>query len=112
VSSELHEAINAVIIDQTWVTYERVGQDAVVAGTGLAADAILAMPQMQAIRAALLTAIDESPLGCPYLLQNGAEGAYGPNTCNRGCRDEPECITFGYPRLCESVIDWVLGGPS
>jgi hypothetical protein len=73
-----------------------------------AADAILAMPEMQAIRAALLTAIEESSLGCPYLLQNGAEGAYGPNTCNRGCRDEPECITFGYPRLCESVIDWVL----
>ena len=76
------------------------------------ADAILAMPEMQAIRAALLTAIEESPLGCPYLLQNGAEGAYGPDTCNRGCLDEPECITFGYPRLCESVIDWALGGAS
>ena len=73
----------------------------------LMADAVLSMPEMEAIRAALLTAIDESPLGCPYLLQNGAEGAYGPNTCNRGCRDEPGCVTFGYPRLPESVIDWV-----
>ena len=80
--------------------------------TGDEANAVLSMPEMEAIRAALLTAIDESPLGCPYLLQNGAEGAYGPNTCNRGCRDEPECVTFGYPRLPESVIDWVLGGPS
>lgn len=48
---ELHEAINLVIIDQTWVTYDRVGQDAVVAGTGLAADAVLAMPEMQALLA-------------------------------------------------------------
>lgn len=50
-SDKLHEAINAVIIDQTWVTYERVGQDAVVAGSGLAANAILALPEMQAMLA-------------------------------------------------------------
>jgi hypothetical protein len=51
VSGELHEAINEIIVDETWVTYERVGQDAVVAGTGLAADAILAMPEMQELLA-------------------------------------------------------------
>ena len=53
-SGELHETINAIIVDQTWVTYERVGQDAVVAGTGLAADAILAMPEMQEMLAEIV----------------------------------------------------------
>lgn len=32
---------------------------------------------------------------CPYALQNGEEGNYGPNTCHGGCIDEPECHTCG-----------------
>lgn len=37
---------------------------------------------------------DEPDLGmCPYLLQDGSEGAYGPNTCMGGCVDEPACDT-------------------
>lgn len=32
---------------------------------------------------------------CPYLLKNGEAGAYGPNTCHGGCREEPECVTGG-----------------
>lgn len=80
---ELHEAINAVIIDQTWVTYERVGQDAVVAGSGLAADAILALPEMQAIKVVLWH---------HYAQWDGS------NPC-------PEDMM---PDLPESVIDWVL----
>lgn len=49
----MHEGITVAIIDQTWVTYDRVGQDALVAGSGLATDAILALPEMQAIRKVL-----------------------------------------------------------
>lgn len=32
---------------------------------------------------------------CPYRLKNGEPGAYGPNTCHGGCREEPECVTGG-----------------
>ncbi len=72
--------------------------------------AIFAMPEMEAIREALRTALDMTPMGCPYLLQDGSEGAYGPNTCTEGCSDEPECVTYSYPRLPKSVIDWVMEG--
>lgn len=37
---------------------------------------------------------------CPYLLQNGAMGAYGPNTCRGGCVDEPVCVTAGPQYSC------------
>lgn len=30
---------------------------------------------------------------CSYLLKNGEDGAYGPNTCSFGCSEEPECQT-------------------
>ena len=70
------------------------------------ADAILAMPEMQAIKEALELMLDETPMGCPYLLQDGSDGSYGPNTCNQGCRDEPECMTCDYPRLPASVVEW------
>ena len=36
----------------------------------------------------------EAYAGCPYLLQNGAEGKYGPNTCIGGCWEEPSCVTM------------------
>ena len=72
--------------------------------------AIFAMPEMEAIREALREALDMTPMGCPYLLQDGSEGAYGPNTCTGGCSDEPECVTYGYPVLPKSVIDWVMEG--
>ena len=38
----------------------------------------------------------DDPGNCPYLLQNGEEGTYGPNTCGGfGCTTEPECSTCG-----------------
>ena len=70
-------------------------------------DAILDMPEMRAIREVLGEVIDSTPFGCPYLLQDGREGAYGPNTCNQGCSDEPECMTGDYFRLPKSVIEWI-----
>lgn len=33
---------------------------------------------------------------CPYLLKNGEEGAYGPNTCHAGCSQEPVCVTGSF----------------
>lgn len=37
----------------------------------------------------------DDPGQCPYILQNGEEGEYGPNTCDRGCNQEPICQTCG-----------------
>ncbi len=71
------------------------------------ADRILGMPEMQAICAALQVALDETPMGCPYLLKNGAEGAYGPNTCMSGCSDEPICMTYSYPVLRGPLLAWI-----
>ena len=82
-SGELHEAINAIIVDKTWVEYEWTS--VCVAGTGLAADAVLAMPEMQAIRGgilALFTAYDWDRERCAEALRE-----------------------WGFP---QSVIDWVL----
>ena len=89
-SDRLHEAINAVIIDQTWATYERGNQDPVVAGTGLAVDAILAMPEMQAIR---------RHLQVEHLFDSGGN----PRDVAWVRRIMAVC---GLP---ESVIDWALG---
>ena len=62
---------------------------------------------MLAIRDALRIALDETALGCPYLLQNGGVGNYGANTCNGGCDDEPICLTNSYPRLPDRVLAWL-----
>lgn len=34
---------------------------------------------------------------CPYRLQDGTEGAYGPNTCGYGCSQEPACVEGPWP---------------
>ena len=94
-------AIEQIIEDKTGVSFGWV------CGIEKAADDILNMPEMQAIREALGMLLDETPMGCPYLLQDGSEGVYGPNTCMGGCYDEPECGTHGYPVLQKPVIDWV-----
>ncbi len=70
------------------------------------ADAVQAMPEMRAIREVLAEVLDSTAYGCPYLLQDGSEGTYGPNTCNQGCRDEPECMTGDFIKLPKSVRQW------
>lgn len=70
------------------------------------ARAILAMPDMRAVQEVLAELLDTTVYGCPYLLQDGSEGHYGPNTCNQGCHDEPECMTCDVIRLPQSVRQW------
>lgn len=38
-------------------------------------------------------ALEEGYATCPYRLQDGSMGEYGPNTCSMGCREEPVCVT-------------------
>lgn len=58
--------------------------------------------------------------GCPYLARyHGVDGADPNGICNRGCYDEPECVTCepddGWPilrlRVALAAVDAVFGAP-
>ena len=52
------------------------------------------MTESYDLRWALLgVAATEAYARCPYRLQDGGEGRYGPNTCIGGCWEEPMCVT-------------------
>jgi hypothetical protein len=52
-------------------------------------------PLAATIGAVVTTLLAEPVALCPYRLQDGGEGRYGPNTCIGGCVTEPECVTGG-----------------
>ena len=94
-SGELHEAITDAIIDQTWVMYDKFDCTS-VAGFSLATDAILALPEMQAIKAILSCAMvvlgyDDDPIKQQAKIEHLREAVAAASS---------------------PVSDWVMGGPS
>lgn len=63
-------------------------------------ESVVIDPNLLEVAASILEALNDNAVqqmyaSCPYLLRDGSEGAYGPNTCIGGCREEPECVTGG-----------------